>query len=107
MSFTSGPYAQHAQRVLQDNEESVPLNTQIAYARKGQEFLSFCDKIYGNKCSDEVSVRTVTEEKLFAFLFYQAYRSVRGRGLFGKILLNLTFSYFKTGLTLVHKGVRR
>ena len=81
MSFTSGPYAEHAQRVLQDDEDSIPLNTRVAYASKGEEFLSFCDKIYGERSRDEVSARTVTEEKVFAFLFYQSYRKVRKKGL--------------------------
>lgn len=76
MSFTSGPFAVQAQRILDQEERLTRRNTKIAYDRKGKEFLAFCKAVY----SSQDIPTTVTEEKVFGFLFYQAYRPCRKRG---------------------------
>ena len=67
--YTSGAYAEHARRVLRDDADGVPRNTLLAYERKGAEFQEFCVQIHGDL--------TVTEEKVFSFLYYQCYRKTR------------------------------
>jgi hypothetical protein len=76
MSFTSGPYVPEAQRVLQDDAEGIPTNTTRAYCTKGKEFEAFCDIVH----SRDQYPKTVTEEKVFIFLFYQAHRPSRQKG---------------------------
>ena len=50
-------------------------NTTIAYESKQVEFIEYCEKIYLG-----MAPATVTEPKLFDFLFYQAFRPQRKRG---------------------------
>jgi hypothetical protein len=75
MSYTSGKFSKHAQKVLKEDIDGIPKNTRLAYDSKAREFLGFCKCVYGNM--ESYNVCTVTEEKLFAFLFYQAYRNER------------------------------
>ena len=76
--FSSGPHAKLSQRVLRDSAALTPSNTGKAYEPKKKEFHDFCKVIHADK---EVSTRfTVTEEKLFCFLYYQANRQCRKRG---------------------------
>ena len=76
MSFTSGIFATQAQRVLRDTRLDIPINTNRAYGPKEKEFLAFAREIFSNQALPDI----VTEEKVFAFLFYQAYRSPKKRG---------------------------
>ena len=76
MSFTSGQYAAQAQRVLCDALLDIPLNTNKAYKPKETEFLQFARTVF----SDHPIPDIVTEEKVFAFLYYQAYRRPKKRG---------------------------
>ena len=76
MSFTSGPYASQAQ-IIQANSYSFEReNTSKSYDPKIEEFKDFC--LYEYPGSDYPTI--VTEEKTFAFLYYQAYRKLRPRG---------------------------
>ena len=61
MSFTSGPFAAQAQRILEQEQEATGKNTKIAYDHKAKEFISFCHIMYA---SHDVPT-TVTEEKVF------------------------------------------
>ncbi|KAI8834181.1 hypothetical protein BJ741DRAFT_565676, partial [Chytriomyces cf. hyalinus JEL632] len=54
----------------------MPVNTQLAYNRKGAEFLAYCREIF----AEQAIPITVTEEKLFGFLYYQAHRPQCKRG---------------------------
>jgi hypothetical protein len=76
MSYTQGPWAGQAQRILRANEENRPPNTDKAYDGKLEEFKSFCDMQYQN----DGYPRLITEAKLFIFLYYHAYRQARKRG---------------------------
>jgi hypothetical protein len=76
MAFTTGPFAAQAQRILDHEEQFTRKNTRLAYDRKGQEFLAFCNEMYASHDFPA----TVTEEKVFGFLYYQAYRPSRKRG---------------------------
>jgi hypothetical protein len=73
MSFTGGQYAAQGRRLLNDVSEIVPHNTKIAYANFQEEFKGFCDA----KHPADQFPHCVTEEKLFGFLWYQAYREKR------------------------------
>lgn len=79
MSFTSGIFASHARQVLIEESENQKTNTDQAYESKAEEFLNFCDAIFPSSESAANS-RTVTEEKLFGFLYYQSRRPKRKRG---------------------------
>ena len=76
MSFVSGQYATQAQRVLKENEKLGRLNTKKAYDPKIEEFKEFCN----DQFSHHDFPSCVTEEKTFAFLYYQAFREIRRRG---------------------------
>ncbi|KAJ3398967.1 hypothetical protein HDU80_008411 [Chytriomyces hyalinus] len=54
----------------------MPVNTRLAYDRKGAEFLAYCRDIF----AEQAIPITVTEEKLFGFLYYQAHRPQCKRG---------------------------
>jgi hypothetical protein len=76
--YSSGPHARLSQRVLADSACLTPTNTGKAYAPKKKEFEDFCKAIHADK---EASIRfTVTEEKLFSFLYFQANRKCRKNG---------------------------
>jgi hypothetical protein len=74
--YTSGQFAAAAQHVQRDSQALIPENTIIAYKAKAAEFIVFCNTIYSNQDYPQ----TVTEEKVFGFLFYQAYRGKRRKG---------------------------
>ena len=76
MSFTTGIFATQAQRVLEDTRLDIPVNTNRAYGPKEKEFIAFAREIFSNQALPDI----VTEEKVFAFLYYQAYRSPKKRG---------------------------
>jgi hypothetical protein len=78
MSFTSGRWARHAQHTLCERDENVKRNTSIAYDPKGIEFANFCKEVYSSQ--DQAIIQTVTEEKVFSFLFYQSIRPKKTRG---------------------------
>ena len=76
--YTTGRFAQQARQVWAENQSMTKANTAKAYDPKVIEFKSFCDAVFVDL---PVETRcTVTEEKTFAFLYYQAYRTVRKRG---------------------------
>jgi hypothetical protein len=62
--------------VRQQQEENRKNNTQLAYDPKKEEWYQFCYHSYGNS----IGATTVLPERLFRFLFYQAFRSRRSRG---------------------------
>jgi hypothetical protein len=60
-----------AERYLEgDNEQYIPENTRLAYENKSKEFTQYCDEIFGHLPYPQA----ITEEKVFGFLFYHAYR---------------------------------
>ena len=71
MSFLQGQFGAHAQRVLLENEKNRPENTKAAYGPKQNEYKGYCEVIY----SHEPYPYTITEEKVFGFMYYQAYRA--------------------------------
>jgi len=73
MSYTSGPFALHAQQVLLEDRASRPNNTRLSYNNRVKEFIQFCEAKYSSE-SPAQSASTVTEEKLFGFLHYQSRR---------------------------------
>ena len=48
MSYTSGKFFKHAQKVLKDDIDGISKNTRLAYDSKAREFLGFCKCVYGN-----------------------------------------------------------
>ena len=63
-------YTRLSQLVLHDSREQEKYtNTRRCYAPKKLEFLQFCHSVF----SDNENPETVTEDKVFIFLFYQAY----------------------------------
>jgi hypothetical protein len=82
MSFVSGPFAAAAQQVLRDDRVGRPINTSKIYDGRVKEFIDFCMAKYPSRGRGADSPTTVTEEKLFGFLFYQSRRpprSLKGR----------------------------
>eukprot|EP00536_Pseudo-nitzschia_multiseries_P008972 jgi/Psemu1/21960/gm1.21960_g len=77
MSYTNGIFAKAARQVQHDDNDGIPINTQLAYGQKGEEFLQYCTSVFSS-CG--YSTQIVTEEKVFGFLFYQAYQTQRTRG---------------------------
>jgi hypothetical protein len=78
MSFGSGQYASQARRVLQDQAAHTRPNTYASYNPKSKEFREYCQAKFSNLMT--YAIEQVTEEKLFGFLFYQAYREKRLNG---------------------------
>jgi hypothetical protein len=76
MSFVNGIYAEQAQSVLNESNKNRKRNTQLAYDPKVEEFKLFCEYKYSTKPFPHC----VTEEKVFGFLYFQAYRDLRRRG---------------------------
>ena len=76
MSFVNGIYAEQAQSVLNESNKNRKRNTQLAYDPKVEEFKLFCEYKYSTKPFPHC----VTEEKVFGFLYFQAYRDLRKRG---------------------------
>ena len=65
-------YARLSDIVKHDAREQEKFtNTKRCYDPKKLEFLQFCKSVF----SDEENPELVTEQKVFIFLFYQAYRS--------------------------------
>lgn len=85
MSYTSGPFAKQARFVLETYESIAPLNTAKAYEPKEIEFIQFCRTIYGSGESSTAFTEIGTEEKVFPFLFYTAYKDKRKRGKFKQV----------------------
>lgn len=67
----SGQFGPHAQRVLLENERNRPANTKAAYVPKQNEFKGYCHVVFHNEQYPD----TITEEKVFGFMYYQAYRT--------------------------------
>jgi hypothetical protein len=86
MSFTAGAFATASQRVLRDQQDATPKNTKSAYEHVQEEYYEFCDSVYNKDPYPGLvpvhadSRNTVTEEKMFAFLFYVCYREAKPRG---------------------------
>ena len=70
VKFVGGAFHYESQQVLRESKSHKVKNTKRAYDPKILEFRQFCDSIYGN----DYLAQIVTEEKNFAFLFYQAHR---------------------------------
>ncbi|MCY7393929.1 MAG: hypothetical protein LH647_21245, partial [Leptolyngbyaceae cyanobacterium CAN_BIN12] len=73
MPPVSGVYSDQSRRVYRDAEENCPANTKRAYAPFIAEFKDFAQTMFP---FTELP-QAVTEEKLFGFMFYQAYRGSR------------------------------
>jgi hypothetical protein len=71
--FTTGIFARQSQQLLIEEEATQRNNTKRCYSLKSNEFKAFCLRVYGEGPYPYV----VTEEKLFGFLYYQAYRGKR------------------------------
>eukprot|EP00536_Pseudo-nitzschia_multiseries_P006942 jgi/Psemu1/16486/gm1.16486_g len=71
ISYTSGIFAKAARQAQHDDNDGIPINTQLAYGQKGEEFLHYCTSLFSS-CG--YSTQIVTKEKVFGFLFYQAYQ---------------------------------
>ena len=85
MTFATGAYIAQSQLVLRSEAAQVPENTLLAYS-KDTEFIEYCESVHSGS---PISPAThITEEKAFAFLFYQAFRSQRKRGRKRKLLEN-------------------
>ena len=72
-SFTTGQYAAQARSVLDEYHRSRPPNTIKNYQRYAEEFHEFCEAKYPH----DVFKQQITEEKVFIFLFYLAFRKKR------------------------------
>ena len=59
-----------SQIVLREGKSNKVTNTNRAYDPKMLEFQQFCHSVYGNT----LDAQLVTEERNFAFLYYQAHR---------------------------------
>lgn len=75
--YTSGPYAAHSQRLLEEVAQTRPANTLTAYEPKAKEFIDFCNEKYADRGAPYAEL--VSEEKVFAYLLYQAHRK-KGKG---------------------------
>ncbi len=76
MSYTSGIFAEHARSVLEEARLDSKPNTDLAYDSKIDEFKGYCMKLWNTDPFPE----SVTEEKVFGFLFYQSQRKPKKRG---------------------------
>jgi hypothetical protein len=79
MSYTSGPFALHAQQVLEEDHGYRPNNTSLCYNNRMKEFIQYCLAKYSGPDLAVQNATTVTEEKLFGFLHYQCRRLIRPR----------------------------
>ncbi|KAG7362206.1 glycolytic enzyme transcriptional activator [Nitzschia inconspicua] len=62
------------QRIL-ESQQQRRTKTAKAYDSKQQEFIEFCQKVYAGQPSDQIA--TVEHEKVYKFMWYQAYRCLR------------------------------
>jgi hypothetical protein len=76
--FTTGDFSQQAQSILKESQVMMPKNTRLAYDRKMLEFKAFCNFKFNHL--PPAALYTVTEDKTFSFLYYQAHRPIRARG---------------------------
>ena len=81
MSYTAGIFAPHAQQVLADDRDGKPANTKRAYDGKRDEFLAYCQYAHSGGSEGVFNPFTVTEEKLFGFLYYCSRRPKRPSGM--------------------------
>jgi hypothetical protein len=58
------------------NESFRPTNTNKAHDPKIEEFFQFCDSLYGH----EATPYHLHSEKVFCFMYYQCFRSLKKRG---------------------------
>lgn len=70
-----GAHAAMVRAVYEKNDSLKPTNTDIAYDPKKEEFLQFCDSVFGHLQPEYR--RSVTPEKAYMFCWYQAFRSKR------------------------------
>jgi hypothetical protein len=68
-----GAHAAMVRAVYERNDTLKPTNTDIAYDPKKEEFLQFCDTVFGHLQPEYR--RSVTPEKAYMFCWYQAFRS--------------------------------
>ena len=80
MSFTQGVFAKHAQQILAEEAEYGVANTALAYGTKKKEFIGYCNHQFPQQADSLFSSTTVTEGKIFGFLYYQSRRSKQKRG---------------------------
>ena len=59
-----------ADAVLAEEKRHQPKNTARAYDPKSLEFLNYCKSVFEDKIDAEV----ITADKVFGFIFFQAYR---------------------------------
>jgi hypothetical protein len=67
-------------RVDKDANDNERTNTDLAYGPKLKEFMGFCQSLYAENTPVGADVYTVTEEKLYKFAFYHAYRENHRKG---------------------------
>ena len=63
-------YDTHADAILKEKKFHEPKNTTAAYDPKSQEFINYCRSLY----KDEDDCEVITPDKVFGFMYYQAYR---------------------------------
>ena len=70
-------YDTHADAILKEKKFHEPKNTTAAYDPKSQEFVNYCHSLYVEDDDCEV----ITPDKVFGFMYYQAYRGKKvGKG---------------------------
>jgi hypothetical protein len=74
-NLPQGAHAAMVRAVHERNDSLQPTNTDIAYDPKKEEFLQFCDILFGHLQPEYR--RSVTPEKAYMFCWYQAFRSKR------------------------------
>jgi hypothetical protein len=90
--------------VFQMQKNHRPLNTKLAYEGKVAEYKAFCNAFYGCNAYSH----TVTSNKLFRFLFYQAFRNKRlpqkGKSLFNAVELVAIEERYERAINLLRAG---
>jgi hypothetical protein len=74
-NLPQGAHAAMVRAVHRRNDSLQPTNTDNAYDPKKEEFLQFCDTVFGHLQPE--FRRIVTPEKAYMFCWYQAFRSKR------------------------------
>ena len=74
--FSPGASELLSRRVLEEEAAQRPENTKKAYEPKLKEFIAFCDE----KFRGSSFPRQVTEEKVFAFMYFQSHRKKKRGG---------------------------
>ena len=91
MSLLTGVYGNIGRHILHEAEKNRRRNTSLSYDPKEDEFLLYCllyvkhlEYYTKTPCMQGLRTESVTEDKVWGFLFYQENRAKRKQGVIFK-----------------------